>query len=240
MKKILLVSGCSFTANNFRSTYHPDMDCSWKKWPQLLAEELDMDCINLAESGSGNEFIYSSIIDQIETMDKSSIGLVIPAWSQCHRRDYQMHYNRHDRVVWRHEMFDLLGDIKYWIKKSFRIYSSFQKYCEYYKIPYKQIQMIELYKDHIKSTSREQHMSWKDIQRERQKYDEFAKSSIYYNKLKNFIGGNPKVIESLEDDLLDRKNGGGRHQTWFSISKEDSHPSKTGHKAIAKYIYENL
>lgn len=240
MKKILLVSGCSFTTNDFRSVWHPDMECHWKKWPQLLAEMLDMDCINLAQSGAGNEFIYSTIIDQIEALDKSKIGLVIPAWSQCHRRDYQIHYSRSNKPVWRHEMFDKFGDIKYWIKKSFRLYSSFQKYCEYYKIPYKQIQMIELYKDHIRSRSQQQLMSWKDIRKEREKYDEFAKSLIYYNELKNFLGGNPKIIESLQDDLLDRKNGGTRHKGGFAISSLDSHPSEHGHISIAEYIYENL
>ena len=63
MKKILLVSGCSFTTFDFKSTYHPEQDFyRVKKWPQLLAEKLDMDWINLGQSGAGNEFISNTLI----------------------------------------------------------------------------------------------------------------------------------------------------------------------------------
>ena len=83
MKKILLVSGCSFTTRNYQSHHHPEIDfTSYDKWPEMLAEKLNMQCVNLAKSGAGNEFISNTIIDYIETTDKSKIGLVIPAWSQ--------------------------------------------------------------------------------------------------------------------------------------------------------------
>ena len=58
MKKILLVSGCSNTEKNFFSDIHPDMVCDWPKWPEILAKKLDMEPINLAKSGMGNEYIY--------------------------------------------------------------------------------------------------------------------------------------------------------------------------------------
>ena len=90
MKKILIASGCSYTDNQFRSACHPDMDVSWPKWPEIVAKELDMICINLGRSGSGNEYIYSSIHDIIlRVKDKSQIGLVIAGWSQCFRQDWQ-------------------------------------------------------------------------------------------------------------------------------------------------------
>lgn len=90
MKKILIASGCSYTDNQFRSACHPEMDTSWPKWPEIVAKELDMICINLGRSGSGNEYIYSSIHDIIlRVKDKSQIGLVIAGWSQCFRQDWQ-------------------------------------------------------------------------------------------------------------------------------------------------------
>ena len=64
-KKILLVSGCSNTDPKYTSLQHPDMDCNWPKWPELLAKSLDMECINLAENGAGNEYIYSTLIDKL-------------------------------------------------------------------------------------------------------------------------------------------------------------------------------
>ena len=120
MKKILLVSGCSFTTDKYTSIQHPEEDMSWDKWPKILAKMLNMDYVNLAKSGAGNEYISNTIIDQIETMDKSKIGLVIPAWSQCRRRDYQVHYARSNKTVWRHELYDLFGDTRYWITKSLK------------------------------------------------------------------------------------------------------------------------
>ena len=83
MKKILLVSGCSFTEPNYISSYYPDMDCSWPKWPEVLAEKLDMECINLARNGGGNEYIYSSLFDEITNRSTlpDRIGLVIASWS---------------------------------------------------------------------------------------------------------------------------------------------------------------
>ena len=36
----------------------------YSKW-LLLAEKLDMDCVNLAFSGAGNHFIFQTIMDTI-------------------------------------------------------------------------------------------------------------------------------------------------------------------------------
>ena len=47
MRKKLIVSGCSFTTKDYVSSTYPDIDTSYPKWPELLAEKLDMDCINL-------------------------------------------------------------------------------------------------------------------------------------------------------------------------------------------------
>lgn len=230
MKKILLVSGCSFTTDNFISMFHPEMDCSWEKWPHILAEKLDMTCINLAQSGSGNEFIYSSLIDKIESMDKSKIGLVIPAWSQCQRRDFQLH-NRHNHPRWRAEMYDTFGDIQYWIKKSLRYYHSFQIYCEYNKIPYKQTQMIELYKDYLWERC---HPNYSDSIKA--SFDMILESP-HYSKLndKSFIG-TPKIVSNVQDDLT----RGRTKDINFRVSEEDKHPNENGQKMIAEYIYENL
>ena len=42
-RKVLIASGCSFTNENFRSDFHHDMDCSWPKWPELLAEKINQE-----------------------------------------------------------------------------------------------------------------------------------------------------------------------------------------------------
>ena len=107
-KKILLVSGCSMTDKNFVSGTNPEMDCSWPKWPELLAKKLDMDCINLGQNGAGNEYIYSSLLEKI-LEKKDQIGLVMPAWSQCQRKDYQ-EWNK-----WKQKRFEPDGDVFSWL-----------------------------------------------------------------------------------------------------------------------------
>ena len=69
MRKILVVSGCSWSDQKFKSLFHPEIDCSWPKWPELLAKKLDMDCINLSKCGHGNEYIYSTLLEQIISME---------------------------------------------------------------------------------------------------------------------------------------------------------------------------
>lgn len=226
MKKILLVSGCSFTTCNYQSYYHPVRDfTSYHKWPELLAEKLNMRCVNLGRSGAGNEYISNSIIDRIETINKSMIGLVLPAWSQCRRRDYQIYSSRSERTTWKFEMYDLFGDTRYWIRKSLKTYYFFQIYCDHYNIPYKQVQMIELFKDSIRPS-------------ERKELNDFTEYEMYYKKLKNFIGETSPIL-SLQDVLTENRKNKQKVED-FSISSEDRHPSAKGHRLMAEYIYENI
>ena len=233
MKKILLVSGCSFTTREYESHHHPEKDfASYDKWPEMLAEKLNMQCVNLGQSGAGNEYISNSIIDYIEEANKSDIGLVIPAWSQCRRRDYQMYSYRSKQTTWRFEMYDLFGDMRYWITKSLKTYYFFQIYCDYYNIPDKQFQMIELFKDNV------EHISWNAASKEKVELDSFTESEMYYKKIKNFIG-KTSPIKSMQDTLTGNRKDEQKIKE-FSISPEDWHPSKNGHRLIAEYIYENL
>ena len=62
MKKILIVSGDSFSDKHFQTMIHPELDTSWPKWPEMLAEKLDMDCINLGRCGAGNDYIYETLV----------------------------------------------------------------------------------------------------------------------------------------------------------------------------------
>ena len=147
MKKILLVSGCSFTDKNFYSGVHPEMDTSYPKWPELLAKKLDMDCINLGQNGAGNEYIYSSLLEKI-LEKKDQIGLVMPAWSQCQRKDYQ-EWNK-----WKQKRFEPDGDVFSWLRKTLRYMISLQLVCERYNIPYKQFKMINLFDGWISGLSK--------------------------------------------------------------------------------------
>ena len=221
MKKILLVSGCSYTDKNYQSIYHPEMDCSWPKWPELLAEKLNMECVNLGRSGAGQEYIYNSILDYTLNIKKENIGLIIPAWSGASRRDYQSNKN------WNNILWDTKGDMIYFIQRSLRYFYSFQIFCERFNFPYKQLQMISLYSI--------PHNIVYDINIEIAK-STFT-SSDYFSLLKfeNFIGWpvmvKPGFFIRNKFDYNEKK---------YLISKQDAHPNEEGHKLIAQTIYENL
>lgn len=145
-KKYLIVSGDSFTDKNMRSAAYPDMDTSWPKWPELLGKKLNMEVINLAYSGSGNEYIFSTLQDCVMDIPKERIGLVVAAWSQAQRRDFQTGYKNGTRS-WGQERVDSCGDLMYFTRRSLRYFLAFQHMCERYDLPYFQTQMIDLYKD---------------------------------------------------------------------------------------------
>lgn len=149
MKDILLVSGCSWGDVNWTAASHPDMDCDWPKWPEILAEKVNMECINLCKSGAGQEYIYSSLIDKIQTLNTNRIGLVLPAWTTAPRRDYQLSTRITNNRYWTNDSTDVKGCIEYWVDRSIRYYYSFQNVCENLKVPYRQVQILNLYRGYI-------------------------------------------------------------------------------------------
>ena len=125
MKKTLLVSGDSYTDQDWLSEFHPELDTSWPKWPEILAKKLNMNCVNLGKAGAGNEYIYSSLLDYISNplISKDSIGLVIAGWSQIQRKDYQQgQYGR-----WTNLRNDPHGDAFSLANKSLKEYRQNQE-----------------------------------------------------------------------------------------------------------------
>ena len=176
MKKILIASGCSFTEKNFKSIVHPEMDCTWDKWPELLAQKLDMDCINLGSRGAGNEYIYNSIVQRLLKIKKNRIGLVMAGWSTAKRFNFivtknsmgeHVHGRMPDRyihiddfpnrdfsmsklypsVVSDYPNADKLDHYEYIINRSIGRYFDLQMFCENFEIPLKQFQMLDLFVD---------------------------------------------------------------------------------------------
>lgn len=238
MKKILLVSGCSYTDPNFYSIMHPDMDCNWPMWPELLAEKLNMDCVNLAMSGAGNEYIYSTLLDYITQNDTSNIGLVIAAWTQNQRKDFTKNGK------WTNARIDPHGDVYGWMYKSLRNYLSFQILCQKYNLPYAQFQMLSPYKDVLDGL----------------RYGEISvKKGIRTKDDRIQFKGDPKKAEEkllkiiLEYDHLIDKNFLGwpmmsKIGGWYAndrlqdykISELDNHPNSEGQKLIMKKLYDRL
>lgn len=127
MKKKLIVSGDSWTGGS--NYLQPD---PYPYWSEILADKLNMVCVNVSKSGVGNEFIYSSVIDKLCTT--KNIGLTICMWSDFDRLEF------FDRTLRVYPNF-IKGQF-HQLYKSMRYIHAFQNYCELNKIPFLQTQGI--------------------------------------------------------------------------------------------------
>ena len=242
-RKVLIASGCSCTNEFFSSDYHHDMDCTWPKWPELLAEKLDMDYINLGHSGAGNEYIYSSILHQIAEINLDDIGLVIPAWTQAQRKDIKV------RGTWRH--LDAVrnypyqkhivqhGDINYRVEQSLLFYYSLKEICKSKKIPLYQFQMLPMFLGFDWDPVLKKHTS--GDQEESKRILQSFYSNPYYDQIddtflgwptENYLGG-----FNIKMDVL---YGYDEKGLPYQISEIDTHPNAIGQIKIAEYIYEKI
>ena len=270
MKKKLIVGGCSFTDKNLVSDTNPEYDCSFPKWPEILAKKLDMDCINLGASGAGNNLIYSTLIDQIIRTPKEEIGFAIASWSQVQRDDWQ-EYNiytpktsshkdlNYDNMVWRNRRLYRDGNIFYWFIDQLRRYVSFQQLCKSYNIPYKQFQMLSPFDGYLNGL---QKTDWEVVQnldnpdfQGRYDYDStletiqldrnyLTKTLLDHEKYidtDNFIGWPP--LPYVGGFAIEQKVMMYENlETRYDliISEYDFHPNEQGHQLLAEYIYGQL
>jgi len=264
-KKTLLVSGDSYTEKDYISMQHPKLECSWPKWPEILAEKLDMNCINLAMSGAGQEYIYSTLIDKLQTIEPSDIGLCIAAWSSANRRDYK------SNGIWRTHIYgenerpalfykEYITDL---IDRSIIYFYTFQNLCENLKIPYKQVGMLPLFQGYywqelmrrkiedfpdnpekqIPIMNKRQHLTndektW--LSKGEIRCTNHIIKSPYYNMINhNFIGW--PTAQRLDGYNISNKVLGDINLfDKYRISEIDTHPNAKGQEAIAKFIYEQL
>lgn len=262
-RKILIAAGDSWTDKDFKSDYHPNLDTSWPKWPELVGNKLGMEVVNIGRCGQGNHMIYHSLLDTIALYDPKDIGYIMIGWSQAQRYDFEhvhKNFNRYRNIeeyqfVWRNERVKPLGHILGWIRESLRYFYSIQTICSSQRIPLKQFQMIQLYRHYYKQQTgaseglpmnkeRWGAYRWWNPYKFKTR-EEFMKSSLdvildspHFKRLSttDFIGLNhTNKYEPLFilSDLV-------QDYEEFRISEEDAHPNAEGQKILADYIYENI
>ena len=171
-KKYLIVSGCSWTDPHQYSEdpkVSNDIVKNYYRWPNILADKLNMKLINFGKYASGNEYICSSLIDNILAMsedERSNIGLVIAAWSEAKRTDFEFKKNDNDyyvknlfenkykeyrynpKYIWDSILYTdpLRGDMFYRVKQSIRYMYMLQTFLKHNNIPYKMVQSVPLEK----------------------------------------------------------------------------------------------
>ena len=82
-KKLLIVGGDSWSNPNEKCYIEYDVK---KIWPDIVADFLDMDIINVSTGEAGNSYIHGQIIDAIENNIDRDI-VVMANWSQAIRID---------------------------------------------------------------------------------------------------------------------------------------------------------
>ena len=269
-KKLLIVSGCSCSNIKFKSDQHPELDTSWPKWHELLADMLGMELISLGKNGAGQEYIYNSLVECIiglDDEDKNRIGLVIPAWSRSPRRDYQAD------GLWRNHRFDACGDINYMLSRSLRYYYHFQIFCERFNLPYKQIHMLDAlsfpmhelpdfypYRHKLPSPDARElkHRApvIGEINRTEAIGNEPRRMSRHCpetQKMIDYTASSSPFYHKINEEkfigwpLIKAFGGYALDQHVICVSKEkyrvsdqDFHPNKLGNEKLASFIYENL
>lgn len=249
MKKFLLVGGDSFSDQGCGSYKETDI----VTWPVLLAKKLDMELVCVAQSGSGNEQIYSSILDWICENGSDNVGLVLAAWSKCERMDWEK--ETEIPRPWCNTRVCPKGNLYSWLRKSIRNFYNLQSLCEKENIPYKQFQMISLYMDHVheyyehNKNKRNEVIKWMT---ESPQFDMIDNSNFIgwpiFDEGDGYVVGDVTVhkgwkpIHRLTNKVPESSYYGAAARTKldYVISSQDPHPNKKGHEMIMEFIHENI
>lgn len=81
----ILAAGCSHTDYYFKTLFHPEMDTSWPKWPEIFTDNFDdAICNNIGQSGIGNNRILKNVLYECSVTD---YDIVLVLWTEITRID---------------------------------------------------------------------------------------------------------------------------------------------------------
>lgn len=74
----LYAFGCSYTYGDETDMYYRDpLKPSADAWPQLLADKMELDCINLGVSGASNDLIFKNTLEKINEIENNDLVIVM-------------------------------------------------------------------------------------------------------------------------------------------------------------------
>jgi len=247
-RKKLIAIGCSFTSHYLTSNQSPNLNFDFPRWPQHLADMLDMECVNLGKSGAGNDYILAKTVDA--TLKEKNIGLVVLMWSEWRRVGFQCHtdFNRWINITDHDHVEDWLKDGRKYIlekqnefhatRNTMRTFIHAEKNLS--DIPYMFLQGTQTVFWNSSYLSTDD--SWPRNQKGRREAANEILTSPYLDYIENNISdkfiGWPLMSEIggyCIDDILDKKDPS---RSKFRISRTDTHPNAAGHKFIADFLYE--
>ena len=257
----LIALGCSYTEHYLHSMHAMGVDHSFTRWPQLLADKLDMECVNLGRSGMGNEYIVAKLMDAVL---QKNIGLVVIMWSEWQRMDFQikpdrwhpLHPHRKNERV---EKFPMNEEgrktlLEYYnpvaaTMKNLRQFFVAQELIK--DIPYLMIQGVDplcdamyLFPDDINNRwytdANGSHMHrWHIIEKIKKKAIKQIIKSPISDRINedNFIGWPifHHIGGACVDYMLDNFDP---ERKIYRVSPNDTHPNGPGHEVISEEIYK--
>jgi hypothetical protein len=111
--KTLLAVGCSFTNKNYVSDEHPEMDCSWPKWPEIVGKKLGYEVVNLGTNGAANDNIMRSAQDY---MAEHKVDMVCALWTEPFRLNIHDTYHANWYAYLRRDARSITGSKRYGVK----------------------------------------------------------------------------------------------------------------------------
>ena len=238
-RKKLIAIGCSFTEHYLSSTVSPDVDYDFTRWPEHLANMLDMECINLGKAGAGNDRILAKTLDTTLGLEKKDIGLIVVMWSdwrrvgfQCSRDwDHWTHITPHELETWKVTILKKQNSF-HATRNTLRTFIHAEKILS--DLPYMFVQGTA-------------NLTWNEDNWTKNQYsrriaaNEILKSpylDYIENNIANKFIGWPIMNELGGYSIDDYLNKQDPESIKLRISLDDCHPNAAGHKAIAEFLYD--
>ena len=262
-KKILLAAGCSYTANSYISFDKdiPKEDRNgWSAWPELMATELNLKCVNNGRSGSGSADILKQVMKGIAIYG-NRIDTVAVLWSCASRESfYTFTFNalaeidddsKYDTWKW---MDDIdIGKINktYWNSNNFdkHTYENMLEnqlcrmlavidICKAHNIKLVMAQGLGIFNYFALNKLYNEEKIGKNTYITKKEYAMSLMSNPFFSKLeenKDIIIGWP-FIPLLGGSFLDllRYDSNDNAMEKYYISEKDRHPNGLGHELFSK------
>ena len=252
-KSKLIAIGCSYT-EYYEDSMHTKTKHNFPRWPKLLADKLDMECVNLGKCGMGHEYMVAKLLDTL--ISEKNIGLVVIMWSEWQRLDFQfrpgkgtdgwvaLHPHRDNRRVERYPInregrIALLehNNVISATMRSLRFFLIAQKLLK--DIPYLMVQGCYALVDPLFLHPEDNEVSWENEINLRKKAIKQIISSPITDKIKEdkFIGW--PIFSEIDgydvDTMLDKHDP---NRIKLRVDENDSHPNREGHRLISEEIYK--
>ena len=248
VKSKLIAIGCSYT-EHYLNSMHTEIKLDFMRWPQILANKLDMKCHNLGLCGVGHEYMISKLLDVI--MFEKNIGLIVIMWSEWQRMDFE-HENCWQRLMpqrdnskvepWPLDTDARTALLNYNNTCAATMYSvrKFLTAQELMRdIPYLMIQGCNPLVDPLFLHPKSDEVIWQNVHRKRKLAIKKIINSSITDKINEskFIGW--PIFEDIGgyylDNILDELDP---DRIKLRVDENDSHPNGEGHEYIAKMLHD--